>query len=445
MVSGQVSVPSHTGPVSFTVTGTNTLAYAVQFALAVNSALKPQNGTLAYNNLSNSSDSIPGYTSSTTPNVIENEISTPGNYTLPGETVAGGVYTFVDTGGAVTVTGSGLGDNLLVGNAPNVPANTVVTTYDDVGGDNTIAFTEGENTYNGDSASSAFFDVVFGGKGNDSIYGGVGKGVFYSGTGSTLIDLTDTRPAGATSNPKSIEAADYNQFAILADGTNTVDMHGVADVAIATAPGQKIFAGAGTDAITLVPPSGSGSITLGNDSVVAGSGTTSVFDGSDNNIVWGEAGTLVVNFANDVEGSVVAGTGSTVVYGSAGDTINYFTTDSSGSAIFVGSSGESVNASHATGPLTMVLGTGNETLIGGSGPTTFNANYDSTMGAGGHITIEDFGGKDVFDFVGYTAAEYEAALATGTVTSSGYQITLSDKTTVTFVGINSITGHTSNT
>lgn len=442
MVSGQVSVPSHTGPVIFTVTGTNTLLYAQRFASAINSALKPQDGTLAYKNLSNSSDSIPGYTSSTNPLVIENEISAAGSYTLPAETVSGGVYTFVDTAGVVTVTGSGVGDDLLVGNATNVPADSVTTIYDDVGGNNVITFTEGNNTYNGDSVSSAYFDVVVAGSGKDSLYGGAGRGVFYSGTGSALIDLQDTKPSSAS--PTSINPDDYNQFALLDNGSNTVLMNGVADVAIATAPGQTIVGGSGHDLITLVPPSGTDSITAGNDAVNAGSGLTEVYDGSNNNLIWGEAGTLVVTFANDVEGSVVAGTGSNLVYGSTGDTINYYTTESTGSAIFVGSAGESVDA-HGNGSLTLVLGTGNETLIGGSGPTNFNANYDSTLGAAGTITIEDFGGKDVFDFVGYTAAEYEAALATGTVTSSGYQITLSDKTTVTFVGVNGLTGHTSNT
>jgi hypothetical protein len=410
--------------------------------LAVNNALA--GGTLGYLNLSDNALSVPGYTSdSTNPSVIEDEITLPGSYTLPGsDTAPGGVYTFVDTDGAVTVTGSGTGDTLLA------EGDGSSTTYDDVGGSNDIIFVSGDNTYNGDTSSSAGSDTIVAGSGSDSIYTGAGAALVYSGTGSALIDMQDTMTAGATSDPTSLNSADYNQFAILDDGTNTVYMNGVADVVIADAPGQVIFGGAGNDVIALVPPATAGGVYVaapGNDTVVAGSGLTSVYDDSSNNIVWGEGGTLVVNFANDTEGTVVAGTGTTVVYGSAGDTINYVTTDSSGSAIFVGSAGESVDASGSAGALTMVLGTGNETLIGGSGPTMFNANYDSATGLTGSITINDFGGSDVFNFVDYSAADYQKALATGTVTSAGYQITLSDNTTVTFAGVTSISGHTTNT
>jgi Ca2+-binding RTX toxin-like protein len=314
-----------------------------------------------------------------------------------------------------------------------------------MGGNNIITFVDGNNTYIGPTASGGF-DSIVAGSGDDSIYAGVGAATVDSGTGDALIDLQDTMAAGATSNPLSTNASDYSQFAYLDDGQNTVLMNGVADVAVATAPDQAIFGGSGDDLVALVPPIGSTVAGTGNDSVVGGSGLTSVYDGSNGNNIYGGSGTLVVAFADSVDGSVVAGAGSTVVYGESGDTIAYFTNATTGGAIFVAGSGpESVDASGSAGSLTMVLGTGNETLIGGSGPTTFNANYDSATGLTGTITINDFGGSDVFDFVGYSAAQYQAALATGTATSSGYNITLSDGTTVTFAGVTSITGHTSNT
>jgi hypothetical protein len=441
MVSGIVSVPSHTGPISFTVTGTNTLAYARSFANAINSALTA--GTLGYKDLSDTTQSIPGYTSSSSPSVVEQEISANGSYTLPADTPAGSVYTFDDANGATTITGSGTGDDLLV--VGSNPSATPSASYIDMGGNNIITFVDGNNNYTGPTASGNS-DLIIAGSGNDSIGAGVGAATVESGTGHAFIDLQDTLAAGATGNPKSINASDYNQFAYLDDGQNTVVMDGVADVAIANAPGQAIFGGSGTDLVALVSPPGSTVTSTGNDSVVGGSGSTSVYDASNGNVIYGGSGTLVVLFADSVDGSVVAGSGTTAVYGESGDTIAYFTNATTGGAYFVAGTGpESVDASGSAGSLTMVLGTGNETLVGGSGPTTFNANYDSATGLTGTITINDFGGSDVFDFVGYSAAQYQAALATGTATSSGYNITLSDGTTVTFAGVTSIAGHTSNT
>jgi Ca2+-binding RTX toxin-like protein len=436
MVSGVVSVPSYRGPLSFTVTGQNTLYYAQQFADALNNALTQ--GTLGYNNPSDPTATIPGYTPPITPTVTETEISGTGSYTLPPDSTPGSVYTFDDANGPVTIFGSGgTGDDVLVAGI------NAATTYDDRGGSNLITFVDGDNTYNGDSTSSAGFDTIIAGSGFDSIYTGAGSADVFSGEGDALIVLQDTAPAGATSDPTSVNLSDYNQFVRLDDGFNTVVMNGVADVVWSDAPDQTIFGGSGIDVVALVPPTGD-SVATGDDTVVGGSGRMSVYDDSNGNVIYGGSGTLIVGHDAGIPGievTVVAGSGSTVVYGEAGDTISYLTTDSTGSAIFVGSSGESVDASGSTGSLTMVLGTGNETLIGGSGPTMFNANYDSATGLTGTITINDFGGSDVFDFVGYTAAQASAIATSGTQTSSGYQITLTDGTKVTFAGITSISGH----
>jgi hypothetical protein len=437
MVSGVVSVPSYRGPISFTVTGQNTLYYANQFANALNTALT--NGTLGYNNPSDTTATIPGYTAPANPTVTETEISNVGSiYTLAPDSVPGSVYTFDDANGPVTIKGSGgTGDNVLVAGI------NAATTYDDAGGNNLITFVDGNNTYNGDTKSSAGNDTIVAGSGFDSIYTGGGAAAVFSGVGDALIVMQDTATAGATSDPTSIDPADYNQFVRLDDGANKVIMNGTADVVWSDAPGQTIFGGAGVDVVALVPPTGDSTLT-GGDTVGAGSGQMSVYDDSSGNIVYGGSGSLVVAFTDSVEGSVVAGSGSTVVYGSVGDTISYFTTDSTGSAIFVGSSGESVDASGSAGSLTMVLGTGNETLVGGTGATTFNANYDSATGLTGTITINDFGGSDVFDFVGYTASQAGSIAMAGTQTSAGYQITLADGTKVTFAGLTSITGHYTN-
>ena len=281
------------------------------------------------------------------------------------------------------------------------------------------------------------------------------QAIVFAGTGSGDFTLNDTMAAAASQDTTSTNPSDYNQFVILDDGTNTVSANGVADVVIATAPGQLIVGGAlttDTDIVSLVPPNllmagptlsdtVAAASATGNDTVVANAANFSVYNATDDNAIFSGSGSLVAVFAADVSGSVVGGTGTTDVYGQSGDTIDYFSAASmTGGIVVLGSGSESVNASGAQSILTIVLGSGNESLTSGTN-TTYNANLD-TAGGGASITINDFVPTDTFNFVGYSEAQYEAALASGQTVSGGYQITLSDSTTVTFTNISSIAGHT---
>ena len=93
-----------------------------------------------------------------------------------------------------------------------------------------------------------------------------------------------------------------------------------------------------------------------------------------------------------------------------------------------------------------VSGTGNETLVGGGGQNVFYISA-TTDGVGANITIADFAASDnLLGFANYTQAEIQSALeGATTVSGAGGEvntvITLSDKTTVTFVGVSSLTGH----
>ena len=445
MPSGFVTVPSvFSRNLGFTITGTNTLAFAQRFATVLDAALNQ--ATLAYSNLSSPSATIPGYTDSNPPNVQEQEISGGGSYTLLGDTVAGPIYTLVSNSGSDTVTGSGSGDTVMVAGI------NAATTYTDQGGNNEVIFIDGNNVYDGNN--KAGMDTIVTGSGYDTVTTGFGKADVYSGTGHGTITLRDTLPAGASLDPKSILASDYNQFVYLDDGQNTVFANGIADAIVSTAAGQLIVGGSAgdTDLVVLVPtgadstvpgaPGVSGSFPNGNDTIVANGAHFSVFNDTNNNAIFGGSGSLTAVFADNVEGSVVGGTGSNVVWGNSGDTINYFSAASSSRGIIVmGSGAETLNAKGALAPVTIVVGNGNETLTGGV-DTTYNANEAPVAGPGDNITIQDFGASDVFNFVNYTQDQYEAALQSGTVTATGYQITLSDHSTVTFVGIRDLSGHT---
>ena len=454
MPSAGVTVPSvFAREYGFTVTGTNTLAYAERFANALDVALNA--GTLGYTNLSNPADSVPSYTSAADPSVREQEISNGGRYVL--DSTTSGIYTFISSGQATTVVGSGIGDDVLVEGQTQVAAQGLSkpssAIYIDTGGANLITFVDGNNVYDGTAASG--IDTIVAGSGDDTINTGSDvKAIAFSGTGSGTFNLNDTIAAGADSNPKTNDPGDYNQFVFLDDGTNLVSANGMADEIIATAPGQLIYGGvdaADTDLVSLVATRvvapaniqdlAAGSTAIGNDTIVADAATFSVYNATDGNLIYSGSGALVAAFAESVAGSVVGGTGTTHVYGSAGDTIDYFSTDTmTGGIAILGSGAESVDASGAASILTVVLGTGNETLTSGTN-TTYNANVDAT-GNGTSITISDFVPTDTFNFVGYSEAQYEAALQSGTTVSGGYKITLSDSTTVTFTNISSLAGHT---
>ena len=448
MPSGFVTVPSvYARNYGFTVTGTNTLAYAVSFAHAIDAAI--DQATLAYSNLSNPTYTVPTYTSSTEPTLVEQEISTTGSYLLSSDSVSGPIYTFVSANGPDSVTGSGLGDTLLVAGINSA------TDYLDEGGNNQIIFVDGNNVYDGNSQLGT--DTIVAGSGFDTVTTGEGKALVYSGTGDGTITLNDTLAAGATTDVKSVTPSDYNQFVYLDDGHNTVFANGIADVIVSTAPGQVVVGGiAGdTDLVVLVPPgadstvpgstNATASLPDSHDTIVASGAHFSVWNGTDNNAIFGGSGALTAVFADGVEGSVVAGTGSNVVWGNSGDTINYFSaTSSSGGIIVMGGGAESVNASGAFAPLTIVIGTGNETLTGGTS-SIFNANFAAADGSSNNVTIHGFGGGDLFNFVNYTQDQYATALQSGTQTADGYQLTLSDNSTVTFIGISSLNGHTERT
>jgi hypothetical protein len=423
--------------VSFTVTGAQNLAYAGAFFSGIKNAL--DSGSLSYRNLSDPGASIPGYTHGAEISTIEQEISSAGDYTLPSDSAGGAIYTFVHVAGTTTIAGSGIGDNVLVASGDS----TASATYIDSGGNNIINFVDGNDIYRGDLSSSGA-DTVLAGSGNDLISTGGGRGLVGSGSGSADITLQDTVAAGATSNAKSINPDDYNQFVDLNEGADTVALNGVADVAVAAMAGQSITSGnTGVDLVALMPQAGGGA---GGDDTVTGSGgaTLSVYDATDGNSISGGSGPLVVVFADSVSGNVTAGTGTNVVYGASADTITLVSQDTAASFVFVAGTGagESVDGASSSG-LVMVLGTGNETLVGGTA-TTFNTNYDAATGLTGTVTIDDFSGKDIFNFVGYTAAQYQAALKSATVSGGNTEITLSDNTKVNFIGVTSLTGHTTN-
>lgn len=383
----------------------------------------------------------------TTINEIFSSSSSPTAYTIGG----GGQYTAVLTSVPTTITGSTAGGDTLVA-ASNV-------TYDAVGGNNNIALMYGENVYNGGSASG---DTVTGSEGSDTINTGTGATTVFSGYGTSNIVLNDTVTAG--------------DFAFLGDGHALVTANGLNDTVWAAVSGQRIFGSdtvASSAKLTVIVASKTGNPGFtGNDFIVGGSAQLTVLDSIGGNTIFGGSGALT--FVGEqrpslvVANSIFAGTGGATVYGGDENSLTIGSAASDPVAhVFAGLGNETLNGAFADGGVNFFLanstgqatapnpaindtaiggnganyfstGSGNKSLVAGAGTNWFDINLG---GPSAQITISDFAqnNNNIINLVGENSAQIAAAEQTAHLNSNGnLQLTLSDNTTVTFVGINSL-------
>jgi hypothetical protein len=293
-------------------------------------------------------------------------------------------YTYVSVGDPETIGGSSAGDTVFGG---------ADLTYVEASGghDNRVVFTTGTNTFIG--AANDYGDTIGGGSGYDTIQTGGGPSTVFSGTGHTLIELNDT-VAG--------------DIAVMGAGNSTVDANGVSDTVFASATGT-IFGGTGTLTFTTAA-----STTPLAVSVVGGSGTTNMF---------GSAGTDL---------TLAGGGTQTYIAGAGNETLNGF---NSGGFAFFGDTapGDSVadTVYGGAGFDYFSTGAGTEYFMAGSGVDSFNI---ASIAGGASITIADFGGADSVSF--FTGSD-----SVGTSDGTNYTVTLSDGTSVEFLGITSLSGH----
>ena len=388
-----------------------------------------------------------------------------------GVTAPGGGSFLVETGSAF-VQGSGTNDNVVFGAHVSTPGASFVAdsvgqgqvgVYIDNGGSNNILFAAGNNTYDGGSASGA--NTIAGGTGHDNIItGAAGSAVVFSGKGGSTINLDDTTAAAAGT---------WNDLVWSNDGPATVNAAGHAD-AFASSSDNNVISdgdttGTGTLSITFAAGSDNNKALLNQTSVAGSTRLDAVFDSGANNLVIGGSAVLDFIAASGIGANIIGGSNTNYIFGNANDTINYTAVATAGNMVFVSGAagGDNINASgsnannYFNGSSDAAAHNTNNTLVGGSGTDIFytaadnetltggagNNFYfiDSIAGsAGANILITDFGGgHSKVDFNGYTDAQVAAALAgASTVTIGGSEalkVTLSDNTTVTFVGISSLT------
>ncbi len=435
-----VSVPGASGtPIVFKVNGTSTINYAVAFQNAVG------NDTVQV--LSNPQTQVAG------PNILNDIFSNTSTNTFALQ--FGNQHTFVDVGLPTTVTGSSQGGDTVLA--------TGSTTYDATGPNNQVTFVSGANNYVGGTGTG---DTITGGSGADTINTSTGFSTVFSGAGNGLIVLNDT--VGSSGSAPG-------DLVYLGDGHSTVLADGHFDDVIAATNGQTIFGGTdSTSTLNVVVGDNATSSGPSGDIITAGAGTTNIFDSVGGSSIFGGSGPLTFVGGSPAAGgtmsdSIVGGSGSSVIFGASGDNIS-FAGDTSGSvATFVAGTGnETLNAANAdgranffgsndssssatfvgsetgynyfqTGGNDTTGGTatgGSETLFGGNGTNIFGINDGGTSA---HVTIYDFAaGNDSVNFLGETTAQVQADLNSATSNTFGLTVTLSDQSTVTFVGLSSV-------
>jgi len=275
------------------------------------------------------------------------------------------------------------------------------------GGDNRIVLFSSDkgawsiNTGNGN-------DVVLAeGSGNDTINAGGGDNTITLGSGKDLVLSTGDDTVTAGDGQETISATGKHRDLIYGNSSKLFF--------VATQGSATVFGGTGSD--TFFGGKGPDLVyggTGGNNFLFAGTGHATLFGGGSGDQLFGngtEAQALHADAGNE---TLSGGSGADTFYGSAGST-------------------------------RMFGGFGSDTFVAGTGAATITAGLTSNLfvftdgQAGGTESISGFtSGRDLVDLQGYGKNEVTKALKSQHVTSAGDTITLSDHTTITFAGVNSL-------
>ncbi len=426
-VSGNVSIPGASGSVLLTVTGASTLNNAQAFASVLNNAQNA--GTLQIDDLDH-----PPVAPPEAGRTLEYIVSDAGvSATIP----TGGAYLFDDADGATTLTGSGGDDTVL---AALAGSGGLGVTYADRGGDNSITFVSGGNTYDG-AGSQAGSDTITAGAGRDTIDTGAGETTVFSGVGGALITLNDTAP-GAT-----------NDEVLLSDGVNTVNAQGAGDLMFVTGRGQTVYDGSSSadqDRI-VISPSLAGA--TGGEVIHGGGAQTQVFDAAGGNLldvqsgVFGEfdeaggnslvggAGALYLESSPTAAGGAAtdtlqAGAGTNDIFGPAAAAAAYDVISAPGTTVsFLDDGGSAtVNATSGQGVLDVFGGASANLLVqGGAGAVNFigggaaGSALSATISPGsGLANVFGTGGESIALRGQAGTASFAAGLGNETLDGSGF-------------------------
>jgi len=383
--------PSDTISFAFTVTGTNTTAYANAFATNVNNILTT--GSITAVAPSNGAHAIQLAQTAQTPVYVLTAPTSP-TAPVPDYTIAAAGYVLDTISGAANITLAGGGADTVLVAAINAEA--LVT---GAGADNQVIFVTGNNIFDGTADTGG--DTVVAGSGFDTIYTSqAGSTTVNSGTGNATIYLQDTATGGV------------NDFVWLDDGKSTIYANGVNDAVVATTAGQTVYGDSAAGASTFLgvmftANSDTTTANNGNDVVYAQfTDTVAVYDYSSNNTIQGGSGALFFVGGANITATIDIGSGNILGFGTAGDSITFGATagETGGGAYFAAGTGnETLNGAAATGNLALFGGT-TDTTSGGAGTPTDSlvggSGYNILTAGAGDETLQGGTGTNLFQFSG---------------------------------------------
>jgi Ca2+-binding RTX toxin-like protein len=315
-----------------------------------------------------------------------------------------------------------------------------------------------------DTASES---VVFGsGDADESVLSSIGDMTFFATGGSGTV------VAGGGNNRIIIPGDDSGNWSIntgkgddaifaMGDGNDTINPGG-GNNAISLGGGKNVMQSTGDDTVIV----GSGSETIAaigaaTDLIFGGAsqlfyvgtkGSVTVFGGSGSDTFFGGSGPDVVHGGTEGSNFLVAGIGGATLFGGGnGDLL--VAMGAVGQALHAGAGNETLNGALAPGADTLFGGSGAVSILGGANDTfvagTGSATVDAPLGgnafvfnngkAGGSALIQGFiSGQDTIDLLGYGKNEVTQALNHQQAVAGNATITLSDHTTITFVGVSKL-------
>ena len=408
-------------------------------------------------------------------------LSSPGNGTL--SNLSGGSYD--PTTGVYQVTGSAAADTAALQALvftptaqANVNVTTTVFTISPGGGgaaDSTTSVTSVQQILSladlpasqiviSVSPDGSGFGAPVAGKTNEAVVSAPVQGGSYTvPTGYQALFLGGTTDATlsdgsvgnailvANSGNDQLYANTPNDVLVAGSGNDTLFGGSFANTVVGGAGAATVFAGSGAMRVIR----GSGPLTF-----VGGAGTATVTGGTGAETITAGPGGLVYLAAASGHATVNSGTGSVTMFGAAGSSTNL--TGSSGNPDYMvaGDGNETLNASASsssnwlsvstavTSPstVTMIGGSGSDTLIGGSaaGSTIMTGGdgadafvFFKQAAGNARDIITDFNANDSVFIEGYGPGSASALQNAAVVGAGGLTLTLSDNTTITFSNLTS--------
>jgi hypothetical protein len=274
-----------------------------------------------------------------------------------------------------------------------------------------------------------------------SVPGGLNEFLSASNSISTVLSVGGQYTLVETFAPSVIDLDASNETVAAGGSVSVVEEGSVGGEKVSFISGNNTFTGSTASA--------------GGDTISGGSGIDLISTGGGQSVVYGGAeSTIYLNdtvaagdvavlqngtstvYANGVSDTVFASATGSIIGGSGA---LYLTTDG-GTVSVTGGSGSFIGFLSAGTDVTMTSGSGSEFFQTGGGSETVNAGagtayFEIASVSGADITINNFGASDYVNFDNQSITE-------STTTASSITVTLTDGSTVDFVGITSLSGHT---